>query len=299
MADGESEGDEPQGEEPQEEPEGDKPQDGGASNGLNGEGSEGENGGSETLSIGEQIEAGVVSVSSIAELEEAVAALNADENDNEVTVNIAEDTYEVTGNEKLTIRRNNVTLKGAGQEKTIIDCGEYSNSGQGGIIIDADNVTIEDLTVTSTSTSGNVAAIKATALEAIEGEMRLVENTVIRNVTVSSDNGHGINLHGTENAVIDGLTVEKAGKAGISLANTVNVTIENTEALSENCSWGSVAMMFAKAKPIRIPYLSYTVKETISTISTLMREMQKVMRVLIQYISTRHMTERLPETSKK
>lgn len=153
MADGESEGDEPQGEEPQEEPEGDKPQDGGASNGLNGEGSEGENGGSETLSIGEQIEAGVVSVSSIAELEEAVAALNADENDNEVTVNIAEDTYEVTGNEKLTIRRNNVTLKGAGQEKTIIDCGEYSNSGQGGIIIDADNVTIEDLTVTSTSTS--------------------------------------------------------------------------------------------------------------------------------------------------
>ena len=253
MADGESEGDEPQGEEPQEEPEGDKPQDGGASNGLNGEGSEGENGGSETLSIGEQIEAGVVSVSSIAELEEAVAALNADENDNEVTVNIAEDTYEVTGNEKLTIRRNNVTLKGAGQEKTIIDCGEYSNSGQGGIIIDADNVTIEDLTVKSTSTSGNVAAIKATALEAIEGEMRLVENTVIRNVTVSSDNGHGINLHGTENAVIDGLTVEKAGKAGISLANTVNVTIENTEALSENCSWGSVAMMFAEGEAYKNP----------------------------------------------
>ena len=116
MADGESEGDEP---------EGDKPQDGGASNGLNGEGSEGENGGSETLSIEEQIEAVEVSVNSITELEEAVAALNADENDNEVTVNIAEDTYEVTGNEKLTIRRNNVTLKGAGQEKTIIDCGEY------------------------------------------------------------------------------------------------------------------------------------------------------------------------------
>ena len=126
MADGESNGDEPQGEEPDgeepegEEPEGDKPQDGG-SNGLNGEGSEGENGGSETLSIGEQIEAGEVSVSSIAELEEAVAALNADkENDNEVTVTIAEGTYEVTGNEKLTIRRENVTLKGAGQEKTII-----------------------------------------------------------------------------------------------------------------------------------------------------------------------------------
>ena len=173
MADDESEEDEPEGEEP----EGDKPQDGG-SNGLNGEGSEGENGGSETLSIGEQIEAVEVSVSSIAELEEAVAALNADkENDNEVTVTIAEGTYEVTGNEKLTIRRKNVTLKGAGQEKTIINCGEYSNSGQGGIIIDADNVTIEDLTVTSTSTSGNVAAIKATALETIEGEMRLVKNT--------------------------------------------------------------------------------------------------------------------------
>ena len=105
MADGESEGEEPQGEEPKEEPkeepegeepEGDKPQDGDASNGLNGEGSEGENGGSETLSIEEQIEAGEVSVSSITGLEEAVAALNADENDNEVTVTIAEDTYEVT-----------------------------------------------------------------------------------------------------------------------------------------------------------------------------------------------------------
>lgn len=260
MADGESDGDEPQGEEPDgeepegEEPEGDKPQDGGASNGLNGEGSEGENGGSETLSIEEQIEAGEVSVSSITELEEAVAALNADkENDNEVTVNIAEGKYEVTGNEKLTIRRKNVTLKGAGQEKTIINCGEYSNSGQGGIIIDADNVTIEDLTVKSSSESGNVAAIKATALEAIEDEMRLVKNTVIRNVTVSSDNGHGVNLHGTENAVIDGLTVEKAGKAGISLANAVNVTIENTEALSENCSWGSVAMMFAEGEAYKNP----------------------------------------------
>lgn len=207
----------------------------------NGEEDGGDKGTAKT-SLEDQIKDGEITVKNIADLEAAVAALNADEGDNEVTVYIPAGTYNVTGNEKLAIRRANVTLKGEG-DATIIDCGAYSNSGQGGIIVDADNVTIEDLKVI-TSGDKNVSAIKVTALEAIEDEMRLVENTVIKNVTVSSENGHGINLHGTKDAVVDGLTVEKAGKAGISLANSVNVTVKNTTANYPDCAWGSIGMMF-------------------------------------------------------
>ena len=217
----------------------------------NGEEDGGDKGTAKT-SLEDQIKDGEITVKNIADLEAAVAALNADEGDNEVTVNLKKGTYNVTGNEKLTIRRANVTLKGEG-DATIIDCGAYSNSGQGGIIVDADNVTIEDMTVKTSSTSGNVAAIKVTALEAIEDEMRLVKNTVIKNVTVSSENGHGVNLHGTKDAVVDGLTVENAGKVGISLANSVNVTVENTTALDGTCAWGSIGMMFGTGDAYKNP----------------------------------------------
>lgn len=203
-------------------------------------------------SIEEQIEDGEVNVSDISELENVIAALNADENENKVTVNIAEGTYEVTGNEKLNIKRANVVLKGSGEDKTIIDCGTYANSGQGGIIISADNVTIEDLKVVS-SGDKNVSAIKVTALELIKDEMRLVKDTVIRNVTVSSENGHGVNLPGTEDALVDGLVVEKAGKAGVSLANSVNVTVKNTTASYPDCAWGSIGIMFADGEDYKNP----------------------------------------------
>lgn len=188
--------------------------------------------------------------------------------DENVTITIPEDTFTATANEQLKITHDNVTIVGAGEGKTIIDCGEFSCSGQGGIIISADNVTIQDLTVTSSATNGNVAAIKVTdVLAPSESDMALLENVQIKNVTVSSKNGHGLNLHGVKKAVVDGLTVEEAGKCGISLANAVNVTVKNTSI--DNTKWGSIGMMYADRDAYANPvHLIYGAGNAISTITS-------------------------------
>lgn len=204
----------------------------------------------------------------VASLAEAFDKANAVDGNEIVTIEIPAGTFAPEANEQLKITRDYVVIKGAGEADTTIDCGTYSCSGQGGIIISADNVTIQDLTVTSSATNGDVAAIKVTdVLAPSESDMALLKNVQIKNVTVSSKNGHGLNLHGVENAVVDGLTVEEAGKCGISLANAVNVTVENTSI--DNTKWGSIGMMYADkasyANPVR---LIYGAGNTISTITS-------------------------------
>ena len=77
---------------------------------------------------------------------------NADTTGEPITITIPEGNYAPTANEQLRITRDNVTIVGAGMGKTIIDCGDYSCSGQGALLISADNVTIKDLTIKSSAT---------------------------------------------------------------------------------------------------------------------------------------------------
>lgn len=201
-------------------------------------------------------------------LADAFAEANAVEGNETVTIEIAEGTFAPTANEQLKITRDNVVISGAGKDVTTIDCGEFSCSGQGGIIISANNVVIQNLTVTSAADSGNVAAIKVTDVQASsEDEMKLLEDVEIKDVTVSSEKGHGLNLHGVKNAVVDGLTVDEAGKCGISLANAVNVTVENTTI--DNTKWASIGMMYADRAAYANPVsLVYGTGNTISTITS-------------------------------
>ena len=183
-------------------------------------------------------------------LADAFAEANAVEGNETVTIEIAEGTFAPTANEQLKITRDNVVISGAGKDVTTIDCGEFSCSGQGGIIISANNVVIQNLTVTSAADSGNVAAIKVTDVQASsEDEMKLLEDVEIKDVTVSSEKGHGLNLHGVENATVDGLTVTKAGKSGISLANAVGVTVENTDIQNHGLVWAAIQMMYKADSP--------------------------------------------------
>lgn len=183
-------------------------------------------------------------------LADAFAEANAVEGNETVTIEIAEGTFAPTANEQLKITRDNVVISGAGKDVTTIDCGEFSCSGQGGIIISANNVVIQNLTVTSAADSGNVAAIKVTDVQASsEDEMNLLEDVEIKDVTVSSEKGHGLNLHGVENATVDGLTVTKAGKSGISLANAVGVTVENTDIQNHGLVWAAIQMMYKADSP--------------------------------------------------
>lgn len=174
-------------------------------------------------------------------LAEAFAKANSDTITTSITIKIPEGKFYATDNEQLKITRNNVFIEGAGQDKTIIDCGDYSCSGQGGILIASEHVYISDLTVLSSANpdnKGNVAAIKATDLSS---PSKILDDIYIERVAVSSEFGHGLNLHGTD-ATVDGLIVENAGKCGISLANT-NAIVRNTSI--KDTVWGDIGMMYA------------------------------------------------------
>lgn len=190
-------------------------------------------------------------------LADAFTEANAVEGNETVTIEISKGTFAPTANEQLKITRDNVVISGAGEDVTTIDCGKFSCSGQGGIIISANNVVIQNLTVTSAADSGNVATIKVTDVQASsEDDMKLLENVEIKDITVSSENGHGLNLHGVKDAVVNGLTVKEAGKCGISLANAVDVTVENTTV--KNSGWGNIGMMYkntpAYKNPVSLKY---------------------------------------------
>ena len=134
-------------------------------------------------------------------------------------------TFSATAGDQFCIDKKNVTLRGQGADKTTINASTFSCSGQGGVFVTADNVTIEDVSITSSAESGNVAAVKFTS--GTQGA--LIEKGTLRNVTLSSTNGHGANIHGVNGMLIDGVKVDNAGKLSISVASSPLVTIQNTE----------------------------------------------------------------------
>lgn len=181
-------------------------------------------------------------------LEEAVTALNGTAGSDPVTLQFAAGTFSPTANEQLRITRANVVLKGAAQGKTTIDASAYSVSGQAGILVQADNVTVEDLTIQSSAGAG-VSALKFTAIG--DGQtLTQLQGGAVKNVTISSD-GHALNLHGTANVSVNGLTVTKAGKCAIAVASTTGLTISNTTTCEEG--WASIGIMYADGAAYKVP----------------------------------------------
>lgn len=140
----------------------------------------------------------------------------------------------------ITIGEDNVTILGTSAESII----------QNGIMVRGDNVTIENLSVESTGK--NVDAIKFSQSGSGDAIKTLTSGTV-RNVTLSSDGGHGLNIHGVETMKVDGLVVKEAGKLSISISNSGTVNISNTVTADvDESHWGGgsdIGIMYTKGSP--------------------------------------------------
>ncbi len=140
----------------------------------------------------------------------------------------------------ITINADDVTILGTGAESII----------QNGIMVRGDNVTIENLSVESTGK--NVDAIKFSQSGSGDAIKTLTSGTV-RNVTLSSDGGHGLNIHGVKTMNVDGLVVKEAGKLSISISNSGTVNISNTVTADvDESHWGGgsdIGIMYTKGSP--------------------------------------------------
>lgn len=149
------------------------------------------------------------------------------------TLILGEGTYVLTANQAL-INTDGVTIKGAGEGKTIIVCNEAGVSGQAAFLISADNVTVRDLTI-KTEYAG-YDALKVTYVGDGNSKSADIKNVTIKNVTVESKNGHGVNLHGVVGATIDNVTVAEKKKCGFSVSRATDVVFTNCTV--EKIGWG-------------------------------------------------------------
>ena len=159
------------------------------------------------------------------------------------TISISEGVVNATANEQFRITTNGLTIQGAGAA-TVINAGSYSVSAQAGVLVAADGVTIKNLTILSTAASGNVSALKFSKI-GTETELPMVTNGKISNVTLSSTNGHALNIHGVTEMDIQGLNITGAGKCGISMASAPKVSIANSTI--ENAAWADIGMMYKQS----------------------------------------------------
>ncbi|CAN5275761.1 hypothetical protein BH11PSE2_BH11PSE2_20330 [soil metagenome] len=128
--------------------------------------------------------------------------------------------FELTDGLSLDI--NNVTVRGAGQDKTILS---YSGQmgGAEGLLITSDGVTIRDLTVENAKGDG----IKAKGSDRIS----FISVTVAWTGGPKSTNGaYGVYPVSSTNVLIDRVTVRGASDAGIYVGQSKNIILKRSRA---------------------------------------------------------------------
>lgn len=153
------------------------------------------------------------------------------------TITVLAGTHVATDHEQLRISVSNVTLQGMG-DTSVIDAKTYSCSGQGGLLVAANNVTLKNLKVISSSADDNVAAIK------FMQQNGPLTSGKVESVTVSSEKGHGLNVHGVTDMVVSGLKVENAAKCGAAFSNSDLVSVSNFDTAGLTTLWGDVGLMY-------------------------------------------------------
>ena len=162
-------------------------------------------------------------VDSFAAAMEKVKAADADA---AKVITLGEGTVSAADVNTFRIETPNLTIAGAGVDKTVINTGDFAISGQAGVLIAADNVTVRDLAVVSNNPGASGAAIKVTKIGTAE-ELPAVKNVTIANVSVKTiEAGFGLNLHGVEGATVTNVTVESSKKASVSIASASDVEID-------------------------------------------------------------------------
>ena len=125
-------------------------------------------------------------------------------------------------NRSLSLKVDGVTVRGAGMDQTILSFKDQV-SGAEGLLVTADDFTIEDLAIEDA---------KGDALKINEGK-----NIVIRRVRTEWTNGpatangaYGIYPVQTENTLIDGVVAIGASDAGIYVGQSRNIVVRNSRA---------------------------------------------------------------------
>jgi len=136
------------------------------------------------------------------------------------TVCFAEGTFSFTTELSLDVEQ--VTLRGAGKDRTILDF-SAQDTGANGLLIRADGVIVEHLQVRNTPGDG----IRADSVEGITFR----EVTVQWEADASLDNGaYGLYPVGSTDVVIDGCVVKGARDAGIYVGQSERILVANSEA---------------------------------------------------------------------
>lgn len=125
-------------------------------------------------------------------------------------------------NTELSLDVNNVTLRGAGQDKTTWDFSAQDVGGNG-VLIKSDGVVMEHLTVMNTPGDG----VRADSVVGITFR----NMTVLWEADASLDNGaYGLYPVGSKNVVIDTCKVKGARDAGIYVGQSEKILVKNSEA---------------------------------------------------------------------
>ncbi len=174
--------------------------------------------------------------STVSTFAEAITAVKAADDATAKVITLGEGTFKAADANTFRIDEPNVTIEGQGSDKTIIDTESYAVSGQAGILVSADNVTIKNLKVTSTNPGVSGGAIKVSTIG--DGTtLPDVNNVTISDVVITTQAGFGLNLHGVNNATITNVKIENAAKASVNVANATDVDITGLE--TGTSGWGT------------------------------------------------------------
>lgn len=183
------------------------------------------------------------STSTVSTFAEAIAAVRAADDSTAKVITLGEGTFKAADANTFRIDEPNVTIEGQGSDKTVIDTESYAVSGQAGILVSADNVTVKNLKVTSTNPGASGGAIKVSKIG--DGTtLPDVNDVTISDVVITTEAGYGLNLHGVKNAVVTNVKIESAAKAAVNIANATDVAITGLE--TGKSGWGTDIMFSYK-----------------------------------------------------
>jgi parallel beta-helix repeat protein len=136
------------------------------------------------------------------------------------TVLIGPGKFELTDGLSLDVK--NVTVKGSGQDKTILDFHGQMAAGEG-LMITSNGVTVRDLTVIDAKGD----AVKAKGVDQIS----FIDMKVDWSGPPKAGNGaYGVYPVSSTNVLIDGVTVRGASDAGIYVGQSKNIVVKRSKA---------------------------------------------------------------------
>lgn len=168
----------------------------------------------------------------------AFNAVNTNSSSEELTLEISEGQYDLTAYD-LRITRDNVTVKGAGRDETVLNVftsdDSQGNPPQSSSSIIASDVTISDLTIAVQHDGKVTNLMKISGQYDSEDHADLTDVSLV-NVTIKGNGDytgkHAIDVNGAHNVTLDGVILENYTGRGIQLRNTDGgdyaVTVSNT-----------------------------------------------------------------------